>query len=184
MKSNATVIIVLLKKVVGICVLLSFFNGGLANADPKARYEYGTVLDSRPIVEVFRHKEPQERCWDEKVVHRRDHRKSATSTILGGIIGAAIGNKVGHGRDNKRIGAVAGAVLGASIGNDVGRNHRKSRHYVSVEQRCSTVYEEIEEERVIGYKVKYRYAGQTYTTQTTRAPGHSIRLRVSVEAVE
>ncbi|OUS28834.1 hypothetical protein A9Q99_10625 [Gammaproteobacteria bacterium 45_16_T64] len=153
-------------------------------SDPNARVEYGTVIESHPIMQVVRHREPRQECWDETVVHRERGRQSATGTILGGIIGAAIGNKVGHGRDNKRIGAVAGAVLGASIGNDVSRNGRHGHRYQAVEQRCQTTYEEIEEERVVGYRVKYRYAGQTYSTETDRDPGNSIRLRVSVVPAE
>lgn len=154
-------------------------------AEPASRYEFGTVLESHPIMEISRHQEPRQQCWDESVVYqeRRRH-QSATGTILGGIIGAAIGNKVGHGKSNKRVGAVAGAVLGATIGNDVSRKGRHGHSYQAVEQRCRTVYDVVEEERVVGYKVKYRYAGHTYTTETAKDPGSSLRLKVSIEPME
>jgi len=166
--------------VLSIGVMFSVFS----YADPMLRYEYGTVVESHPIMQIVRHREPQQQCWDETVVHRERKHQSATGTILGGIIGAAIGNEVGRGRDNKRIGAVAGAVLGASIGNDVTKNRSRGRHYQVVEQRCRTVFEEVEEERIVGYRVKYRYAGRTYTTETAHDPGNSIRLKVTVEPVE
>lgn len=153
-------------------------------ADPTSRYEFGTVLESHPIMEISRHQEPRQQCWDEAVEYQERRHQSATGTILGGIIGAAIGNKVGHSRSNKRVGAVAGAVLGASIGNDISRKGRHGHSYQAVEQRCRTVYDVVEEERVVGYNVKYRYAGHTYTTETTKDPGSSLRLRVSVEPVE
>lgn len=152
--------------------------------EPASRYEFGTVVESHPIMQIYRHKEPQQQCWDEPVTYQSRRKESATGTILGGIIGAAIGNGVGHGRDNKRIGAVAGAVLGASIGNDLSRKGRHGRTHQSVEQRCRTVYEEVEEERVVGYQVKYRYAGHTYTTETAQDPGNSIKLKVTVMPVE
>ncbi len=153
-------------------------------ADPASRYEFGTVLESHPIMAVSRLQEPRQQCWDEPVVFQERRRQSATGTILGGIIGAAIGNKVGHGRSNKRVGAVAGAVLGATIGNDISRKGRHGHSYQAVEQRCRTVYEVVEEERVIGYNVKYRYAGHTYTTETEKDPGSSLRLKVSIEPME
>ena len=149
-----------------------------------SRYEYGTVVESHPIMQIYRHKEPQQQCWDEPVTYQQRRNQSATGTILGGIIGAAIGNGVGHGRDNKRIGAAAGAVLGASIGNDLSGKGRHGRAHQSIEQRCRTVYESVEEERIVGYQVKYRYAGHTYTTETAQDPGNSIRLKVTVEPVE
>ena len=167
-----------------LLVAVGLFLVASVQADPVSRYEFGTVLESHPIMEISRHQEPRQQCWDEAVVYQERRHQSATGTILGGIIGAAIGNKVGHGRSNKRVGAVAGAVLGATIGNDISRKGRHGHNYQAVEQRCRTVYDVVEEERVVGYKVKYRYAGHTYTTETAKDPGSSLRLKVSVEPME
>jgi uncharacterized protein YcfJ len=135
------------------------------------------------IVEVST---PQEQCWDEEyLVERGRHRSdSRTPEILGTIIGGAIGNAVGHNKSNRRVGTVVGAVLGHSVGRDIMR--RNSGPYVQeVEtvRRCETVYQQFEEERVVGYRVTYNYNGQDYTVRTNSDPGTEIRVRVSVEPV-
>ncbi len=145
---------------------------------------YATVLSAQPIEQSFVERVPREECWSEPVVETERHRSSATGTILGGIIGAAVGNRLGHNKSNKRVGAVAGALLGASIGNDISsRHHRASRHYREQTQ-CRTVYDEIEQSRTVGYRVKYRYNGQTYTTQTRHHPGDTLKLQLTFAPVE
>ena len=148
-------------------------------------YVYGEVVESRPIMTTVRVNQPRQECWQERVVHRqpaRRHSGSSTGTILGGLIGAAVGNELGHSQKNKKVGAVAGGLLGASIGRDISRPHYStgSNHRISYEQRCNTVDEYYNEERVSGYHVVYRYNGNTYTTRSSVAPGDNIRLKVSV----
>jgi uncharacterized protein YcfJ len=100
------------------------------------------------------------------------------------IIGGAIGNAVGHNKSNQRVGAVLGAVLGHSIGRDIVRNRDRGGYtdYQTV-QRCETVYQEHEEERLIGYDVTYLYNGAEYAIRTETDPGEQIRLRVNVQPV-
>lgn len=40
------------------------------------------------------------------------------------------------------------------------------------------------DDRVVGYRVTYRYGGQTYRTTTPFHPGSTIRVRVDVDAIE
>ena len=40
-----------------------------------------------------------------------------------------------------------------------------------------------EEERIVGYDVRYRYDDATYTTRTLQEPGETLRIRVSVSPV-
>lgn len=147
-----------------------------------AQYQYATVLSAKPITEIIVRSEPQQECWQEPVVEYHRNQGSHTSTLLGGLIGAAVGNRLGHHKQNKKVGAVAGALLGASIGHDLGRNQASASSY-SEQTQCRTVYRSIEEERVVGYRVRYRFNGETYSTQTPQHPGDSLRLRITHEPV-
>ncbi|MCG8671543.1 MAG: glycine zipper 2TM domain-containing protein [Pseudomonadales bacterium] len=148
-------------------------------------YDYGTVLSASPITKIISYHEPRQQCWVETVERGGHQEYSATGTILGGVIGAAIGNRVGHKKRNKQVGAVAGALLGASIGNDISRRNAP-RHggYSEQVEKCKVVNEYVEEEQVVGYKVSYRYQGETYTTRTQNHPGDTIKLKLSVTPVE
>lgn len=156
-----------------------------AQAQTSVSYDYATVLSATPITEVFTYQQPRQECWVETVQRPGRTEHSATGTILGGVIGAAIGNQLGHKKRNKQVGAVAGALLGASIGNDISRRNAP-RHggYAEQVEKCRTIQETIEEERVVGYDVSYRYQGKTYRTRTHSDPGNSIKLKLSVTPIE
>ena len=149
-------------------------------------YEYADVLETRPVYRLVEVSTPQEQCWEEEIaVETRGRRNdSNTPVVVSTIIGGAIGNAVGHNKSNKRVGAVLGAVLGHSIGRDIVRsNSRPAVREYEVVQRCQTVYQEHEEERLIGYQVTYLYNGEERTVRTDSDPGDQIRLRVSVQPV-
>ena len=152
----------------------------------ETNYEYAEVLESRPIYQLVEVSTPQEQCWEEEVAVDRRYRDNDSSTpvIVSTILGGAIGNAVGHNKSNKRVGAVLGAVLGHSIGRDIVRGNSQSgyREYEVVES-CQTVYEQHEEERLIGYQVTYLYNGEERSVRTDSDPGDQIRLRVSVQPV-
>lgn len=150
------------------------------------QYHEVPVLDIEPIMATVEVVEPEERCWYEDVRQRpRDTRPSATAPLMGAIIGGAVGNAVGHNKRNKQIGAVLGAVLGGSIGHDISRRERArsgSEREVRVvtKEVCKTHDRRRTEQRVTGYLVTYRYAGETYRARTDRRPGETIRVRVRV----
>ena len=131
-----------------------------ASANAQTTYEYGDVIEARPIYQIVEISEPIEQCWEEEIAIDRypSRRGSNTPVLVSTIIGGAIGNAVGSGKSNKRVGAVVGAVLGHSIGRDIVRNERRSsfREY-EVVQRCETAYEQREEERLVGFQVTYLY---------------------------
>ncbi|GIT21156.1 MAG: hypothetical protein CM1200mP40_08380 [Gammaproteobacteria bacterium] len=74
--------------------------------------------------------------------------------------------------------------MGRSIGRDIVHN-RDRPGYAEYEtaQRCDTVYQRREEERLVGYQVTYLYNGEEYSTRTDFDPGDQIRIRVSVQSV-
>lgn len=148
-------------------------------------YEYADVLESRPLYQTVEVSTPREECWNEEVeTYRRSHSNSRTPAIIGTIIGGALGNAVGHHKSNKRIGTVVGAVLGHSIGRDIVAANSRDRgtHYETV-RHCETAYDYREEERLIGYQVRYRYNNEDYSVQMDEDPGDQIRVRVSVQPV-
>jgi uncharacterized protein YcfJ len=160
-------------------------------------YDYATVIDAEPIFKSIRVNTPRQHCWQEEVAYETDYyndrnysynNHQGTSTVLGGVIGAAIGNAVGHRKKNKQVGTIVGAVLGASIGNAYGsqRNRRQNhKQYVTygTQERCEVIQETHMEERIVGYKVRYRYSNVTYSTRTKVDPGDTIRVRISISPI-
>ena len=150
------------------------------------------VVGVEPIFETVRYAVPREQCHTERVpLHR--HRASVTGPILGAIIGGAIGNAVGHKKKNKQVGTAVGAVLGGSIGYDIARRNaaytdaafsgRMMNTGYRTRQVCEIVDDYTSEERLLGYHVTYRYAGETYTTRMDEHPGDAIRVRVRVTPI-
>ncbi|MCY3812945.1 MAG: glycine zipper domain-containing protein [Gammaproteobacteria bacterium] len=163
---------------------------GLASAPGVAlagvQYHEVPVLDVEPIMATVEVVEPEERCWYEDVRQRpRDTASSATAPLVGALVGGAVGNAVGHNKRNKQIGAVVGAVLGGSIGHDIARRERARsggvrKVRVVTQEVCKTHDRRRTEQRVTGYLVTYRYAGETYRARTDHRPGETIRVRVRV----
>jgi uncharacterized protein YcfJ len=149
-----------------------------ASAKSNVTYDYGDVIDATPIVKTIRVSSPREECWDETVSVRRGN--NSVGTVVGAVVGGALGNAVGHNKSNKKVGAVVGAVLGGTIGNAVSSDGRR---YERTEEVCRVVNDYREEDRIVGYHVKYRYNDVTYTTRTDQAPGETIKLRLAVSPV-
>ena len=163
-------------------VLMGSMMSAAANADTK--YEYAQVLEANPIYQLIELSEPSEQCWQEEVtIERSSRRGSNTPVVISTILGGAIGNAVGNNKSNQRVGAVLGAVLGHSIGRDIVRSNGRSRVDSEVVERCKTVYETVQEERLVGYQVTYLYEGEERTIRTDSNPDETIKLRVSVQPV-
>ena len=162
-----------------------------AAASADVQYHEVPVLDVEPIMTAVEVVEPQERCWFENTRERPRFRRgqhSATTPLLGALIGGAVGNAVGHNKRNKQIGAIVGAAIGGSIGHDISRRDREraaSVRRIRTVQRevCEVVDRTSVEQRVTGYMVTYRYAGDTYRARMAERPGESIRIRVRVTPV-
>ncbi len=135
-------------------------------------FVYAEVVQADPIVEVVRDPIRREVCRDERVTRKQ---ASKTPLVLGGIIGGVIGNQFGSGR-GRTVATVAGAALGASLGADYARTHGNTSHA----ERCEVVEDYREHERVVGYRVTYRYDGVVGTTETQQHPGKYLKLSLSV----
>lgn len=149
------------------------------------RTQYAQVVASEPLYETVAYSVPTEECRLERVAYHEPRGRSATAPIVGAIIGGAIGNAVGHKKRNKQVGTAVGAILGGSIGADIGRRNRAYHDDVryATEEVCTLVHEEHVEDRITGYRVTYRYGGETYTTTMDHDPGDALPVRVRVTPV-
>ena len=182
-------------KIVVLVSLLMLSHAVFADASNSVNYEYGTVLNSDPVFRTVRVSVPREECWESQRPASYDGAGSysdprgvgTTPAIVGGVVGGAIGNAVGHSKKNKQVGALVGAVLGATLGHTIAENNRRrdepATSGYSTREHCEIVRESHEEERVVGYRVRYEYNNRTYKTRTETEPGDTIRLRVSVSPV-
>jgi len=163
-------------------VTLTTLMAGPAFAGPNVLYDYATVIDAEPIVKTIRVSTPREECWEEEVVYRDSYRDDGVGTVVGGVLGGAIGNAVGHKKTNKQVGTVVGAVLGATLGSAMSRDARGPDRY-GTEEVCRVYHDYTEEDRIVGYRVRYRYNNQTFTTRTSTDPGDTIKIRLAVSPV-
>ena len=140
------------------------------NEEPGTYVAYAEVVQADPIVEVVREPVATEICRAVPSSHR-----SKTPVVVGGIIGGLIGNQFGSGRGRTAT-TIAGTALGASVGADHSRKRSRERSGV---QRCEATEHYREYERIAGYRVTYRYDGETYTTETKEHPGTHLKLELS-----
>jgi uncharacterized protein YcfJ len=162
----------------------------LAAAPALADTSYGQaqVLSSTPIYRVIESSQPERQCWEEEVVREvrsNPSSHSATPGILGAVIGGAVGNAVGHHKRNQQVGTLVGAILGGSIASDIVRRGERSQtvEYVDTVERCRTVHNTVQEEKLVGYDVRYSYNGAQYTVRLPEDPGTTLQVRVNVEPV-
>ena len=176
-------------KKAGLPTLIMLLTGAIAApASANTDYVEAEVLDATPIYRVIESERPERQCWEEEVVREVRHApasRSATPGILGAVIGGAIGNAVGSRKRNQQVGAVVGAVLGGSIARDIVRNGERARstEYIDTVERCRTVHTNYQEEKLVGYDVRYRYNGSQHVVRMPHDPGATLRLRVNVEPV-
>lgn len=163
-----------------VAIAVGLFAISTSSQAENSFYDTARVLKAKPIYETVSVNQPEERCWNERVTHRsRGYSKSYTPTIAGAIIGGAVGNQFGKGSGKDAM-TVAGALLGASVGNDMGKHHG-GRVYTTTERRCEVVDNYREHQEMVGYKVKYKYNGKVFWTQTQDHPGDTIQVRVMLE---
>lgn len=150
-------------------------------------YEEADVLSTTPIYRVVETTTPQRECWEEEVsrpVRRYSRDESATPELFGMLLGGALGNAVGHNKTNRRVGTVVGAVLGGSIAHDISRNNGATEEVViDTVERCRTVSTTEQQEKLVGYDVRYSYNGLERTVRMDRDPGATVKVRVNVEPV-
>jgi uncharacterized protein YcfJ len=177
-----------LSKIIAMTLICAGSAAGVMAAHPalaQSQYVYAEVIETRPVYQALTVASPREECWEEEVrVRDSRHNQSRTPVLISTIIGGALGNAVGNNKSSQRVGTVVGAVLGHSVGRDIVRanSHPQAARYQTV-QHCETVTHYHEEERLMGYQVRYRYNGEEFTVRADQDPGDRIRLRVSHDPV-
>ena len=164
-----------------------------ALADYKKKYKHqkqryidtARVTYVEPVYRRVRINRPERECWDEERAtdyHRGGGNKTAGG-IIGGILGGVAGHQVGKGR-GKTAATIVGTIIGGKIGRDVSDDgDRRIETHVDTRTVCRTVNNYVEEERLKGYRVTYRYQGREYETFMNRKPGKRIEVRVKVVPV-
>ena len=136
------------------------------------------VTHVEPTYTTVRVSTPQRECSPRSNYRRDKQQTSYTTTIAGSIVGGVVGNQFGGG-NGKKIMTVAGALLGGSVGRDLGYQPSDYNRYDRGEA-CHVTNRYHQEERLDGYRVTYKYQGQTYTTHMDHDPGRRIPVEVSV----
>ena len=148
-------------------------NGFIGNAD---------VIEAHPLYETVEVAHPVTECWTETVSRNKHRPESYIAPIAGGVVGGVVGHQFGKGRGKTAL-TVVGTLLGASLGHGYSASRPRQRQTVEHVRRCATVDQYEQQQQLVGYRVKYRYEGQTYYTQTTEHPGKHIPVRVKVSPV-
>ncbi len=136
------------------------------------------VIKSEPVYKTVTKRTPYQECWDEQVPVAQDSSSSGTvGALIGGVAGGILGHQVGGG-SGKTAATVGGAIVGTLVGKNLASKNSNSQTY-STRKRCVTKYNEIEEERFIGYKNIAEYKGKTIT-KITHEPRQIIRVIIKV----
>jgi uncharacterized protein YcfJ len=147
---------------------------------PQSAVIKARVTGVEPIVEVVEIPQQRRECWDEVVSGSTTHH-SNDGMLVGAIIGGVIGHNIGNGRHRDATRAM-GTVIGATIGHQNDNNYQTPYSYT--EQRCIVSTDYLEEERILGYRVSYKFQGEHYTTRMDREPGRFVRLRISHQLLD
>jgi len=140
------------------------------------------VIQAEPLYKPVQVARPVNECWIERVAHANPGHNAYAGPVAGGIIGGVIGSRLARGRATTPM-TVAGALVGASIGQRLSAASYRPPTIANV-RRCQTVNRYEQRQQLVGYRVDYRYEGQTFSTRTRGHPGRFIRVRVNVDPVD
>jgi len=140
------------------------------------------VLQAEPLYQQVQVARPVNECWTETVVQNNPRRSVYAGPLVGGFIGGVLGNRLASGRGSTSM-TVAGSLLGAAIGHNLSASSQRPPTTANV-TRCRTLNRLEPRQQLVGYRVHYRYEGQTFTTRTRGYPGKFIRVRVDVDPVD
>ena len=181
------------KKLITMSVVLALVIAPASFAGEKHHFTGDSYTDSarvtqvQPVYRIVETSRPHRECYQEEVhrpVQSSRHGNNAVGMIVGGALGGALGHNIS--RNHRDTAMIAGAVIGSAIGHDVSSHNNRGRdrgYSYGYEERCHTVSERYSEERLDGYRVTYRYQGQTFSTRMDHEPGDRIQVRISVSPV-
>lgn len=151
-------------------------------------YDYARVVKVKTIYKQVKVAMPQKECWDEhrdRPINRHASQKNAEKALVGGIIGGVIGHHLGKNGHADGSATVVGALIGAAVGHESGRHDRNTyRTRKEHTRRCQTHTEYRHEKRADGYRVTYRYHGETFHTRMRHRPGKRLRINVKISLAD
>ncbi|HXD43263.1 MAG TPA: glycine zipper 2TM domain-containing protein [Ramlibacter sp.] len=154
-----------------------------APADP-VLVENARVRSSTPVYEEVQ--VPRTECITQTVVTETPARSDKPNLVgagLGAVAGGLLGHTVGGGNGKTAataVGAVAGALVGSDLAN---RNANAQAERAPAEvQNCKTV--KATQRRLVGYRVRYEYAGREFESIVRSNPGSTLPVRLSVAPVD
>lgn len=147
--------------------------GALAGYKLADDSEYAKVIDVRPHMTSI--DIPREECRNEIVTRQKPvkDKHQVTGTIAGAVIGGVLGNQVGDG-SGQDIATAAGAVAGGVAGNRIQQKVQEGNTEQSLQEMCSTVYDERLEQQ--GYLVTYEWEGATRDVVLDYDPGRRLAM--------
>lgn len=166
---------------IGIAVLASCSTVPPGPAVP-GYVDTAEVIQVEPLYQVVQVPRPVNECWIEAVAQGTPRQGGYTGPVVGGIFGGVLGNQLSRGRGRTPM-TVAGTLIGVAIGQGVSAASQRP-HTIANVRRCRTVNRYEGRQQLVGYRVDYRYEGQTFTTRTRGNPGRFIRVRVDVDPVD
>jgi len=178
-----------LLSVIGLSTVIVLSNGIVQAGPHRHGGRHGDIQRAwveyvKPIYETHRVKViEREHCGrgHDKRIHRSHD--AVAETLVGGAIGGLLGNRLAN--DGHRAPAtVAGSLVGAVVGHEVAKGRPPMPHRHDRPERCRDVARYHDEERLVGYRVKYRYHGKSYWTRTKNHPGKYIDVHVDVRPAE
>jgi uncharacterized protein YcfJ len=140
------------------------------------------VIQAEPLYQAVQVARPVNECWTETVAQGNRGGGVYAGPLVGGILGGVLGNQLVRGRGRTSM-TVAGTLVGAAIGQSFSAAYRRPPTLARV-RRCRTVKRYEPRQQLVGYRVDYRYEGQTFTTRTRADPGRFIRVHVDVDPVD
>jgi uncharacterized protein YcfJ len=140
------------------------------------------VIQAEPLYQAVQVARPVNECWTETVAQGNPTEGVYAGLVVGGILGGVLGNQLVRGRGRTPM-TVAGTLIGAALGQGFSAVSRRPPAMATV-RRCRTVNRYEPRQQLVGYRVDYRYGGQTFTTRTRGYPGRFIRVRVDVDPVD
>ena len=148
--------------------------GALAGYQAMNNRNSAEVLDVEQITRTI--KVPRQTCSDVVVTHEVESRdpKRVTGAVIGAVAGGVLGNQIGDG-SGQTVATVAGAAAGGYAGSKIQKHLQEGKTTQSVEQRCRTVYDSVDQ--ADGYDVRYRLQGEVRTVKLDYDPGRSIPVQ-------
>lgn len=142
---------------------------GAQEAAPVAGLAWAQVLSAAPVVQHV--PVPQQVCHAEQQAAPVEN--TGVGALVGTVAGGAAGNALGHG-DGRVLATLFGLVVGAFWGD-----RAEGRPAAKTLQVRHCTLQSFLQPQVVGYDVRYAYAGQHYRVQWPQDPGPTLAVRVT-----